>query len=170
MRSIGLMISIPPEKRRYPRSSAFPHPIHGTLEIFRRRTAFGLTHLLERQFGVELGRRTELRQLIRDDAMRAHFCLTMPFPCQDRQPEGAAQHALLLRLCGKPPLRHPRKPSSAPMNVPEYRDSPHGHPAKCSEQLRAVWPFQRCSTDGGRSRIFSTSSRGAAGFVGSLFE
>jgi hypothetical protein len=41
-----------------------------------------------------------------------------------------------------------------------------GRPAKCSEQLRAVWSIQRCSTDGGGERIFSTSSQGAAGFVG----
>jgi hypothetical protein len=39
-------------------------------------------------------------------------------------------------------------------------------PAKCSEQYRAVLPFQRCSTNAGGARIFSTSSRGAAGFVG----
>ena len=81
MRSIELMVSIPPEERRYPRSSAFPHPIHGTLEILRRRTAFGLKHLQERQFGVELGGGTELRQLIREDAMRAHFCPNDAFLC-----------------------------------------------------------------------------------------
>jgi hypothetical protein len=53
--------------------------------------------------------------------MRAHFAQRRPPRARTGSLKEQRNMRCSFRLCGKPPLRHPRKPSSAAMNVPEYQ-------------------------------------------------